>query len=148
MSKRWTKLQHAVNFLRITNENVGQAKALAAKSDIRIAARTWAKAIDFRNAMQPVPVLPTVTEIVNYEEGVSTHDETIAMFQKAIDSGLAWRLQGSYGREAMSLIESGDCILGEVGHRDYYGNYVPSRFEVKPGTKGSIEYQQEMLGRR
>ena len=60
--------------------------------------------------------------------------------QGLIDSGMAWRLEGSVGRAAMDAIENGDCILGEVGHRDYWGNYIPSRHEVEPGTKGSIEY--------
>ena len=60
--------------------------------------------------------------------------------QGLIDSGMAWRLEGSVGRAAMDAIENGACILGEVGHRDYWGNYIPSRHEVEPGTKGSIEY--------
>jgi len=55
-------------------------------------------------------------------------------------------LQGSYGREAMAMLESGECILGETGHRDYYGNYIPSRHEVQAGTKGSVEYQNKMKG--
>lgn len=67
----------------------------------------------------------------------------IQAYQKLINSGVAWRMEGSVGRTAMSLIESGDCILGTVGHRDYYGNYVPSRFEVQSGTKGSIAYRQQ-----
>lgn len=60
--------------------------------------------------------------------------------QTLIDNGNAWRLEGSVGRAAMDAIENGACILGEVGHRDYWGNYIPSRHEVAPGTKGSIEY--------
>lgn len=64
----------------------------------------------------------------------------IAGYQDLIDTGMAWRLEGSVGRTAMSLIESGLCMLGPEGHRDYYGNYVPSRTEVEPGTKGSPEY--------
>lgn len=70
-------------------------------------------------------------------------DEVIAAYQALIDSGDAWRLEGRVGRTAMDLIESGECILGEVGHRDYWGNYVPSRYEVEPGTKGSVEYAAE-----
>jgi hypothetical protein len=49
-------------------------------------------------------------------------------------------MEGHVGRTAMSLIEAGLCVLGEEGHRDYWGNYVPSRHEVEPGTKGSAEY--------
>ena len=64
--------------------------------------------------------------------------------QELIDTGMAWRLEGYIGRQCMAAIESGECVLGEVGHTDYYGNYVPSRYEVQPGTKGSIEYQEAM----
>jgi hypothetical protein len=83
-------------------------------------------------------------DVLGYVTGQLDEDDTIAQFQASINSGLAWRLEGSYGREAMACIERGDCILGEVGHRDYYGNYVPSRYEVQPGTKGSVEYAQRM----
>ncbi len=88
--------------------------------------------------------MENVDNIIDFENGEQEQDETIAMFQRMINDGTAWRMQGSYGRQAMALIESGQCILGEVGHRDYYGNYVPSRTEVKPGTKGSVEYADAM----
>ncbi|WP_152346615.1 hypothetical protein [Brevibacterium sp. CFH 10365] len=38
-----------------------------------------------------------------------TQDEVIEGFQYLIDTGMAWSLQGSYGRAAMSLIEQGYC---------------------------------------
>lgn len=60
--------------------------------------------------------------------------------QGLIDSGMAWRLEGSIGRFCMNEIEAGHAMLGEVGHFDYWGNYVPSRYEVEPGTKGSQEF--------
>lgn len=60
--------------------------------------------------------------------------------QSLVDSGAAWRLEGSVGRAAMAAIEAGAIMLGPVGHRDYWGNYVPSRHEVEPGTMGSPEY--------
>jgi len=71
-------------------------------------------------------------------------DQQIAGLQALIDSGDAWRLEGAIGRAAMSAIEDGYCVLGETGHRDYWGNYVPSRHEVEPGTKGSVEYAEKM----
>lgn len=70
-------------------------------------------------------------------------DEVVAAYQHLIDTGDAWRLEGHVGRTAAGFIEAGLCILGEEGHRDYWGNYVPGRSEVKPGTKGSIEYARE-----
>jgi hypothetical protein len=60
--------------------------------------------------------------------------------QELINSGAAWCLEGSVGRAAMDAINAGACMLGETGHRDYWGNYVPSRHEVQAGTKGSREY--------
>ena len=68
--------------------------------------------------------------------------------QELINSGLAWKLEGSVGRAAMAAIEAGECVLGTVGHYDYYGNYIPSRYEVQPGTKGSYEYADRMAMER
>lgn len=66
--------------------------------------------------------------------------ETEAMsVQRAINSGM-WGLQGSYGRQMMDFIEAGMCMLGEKPARDYYGNFIPSRTQVKEGTKGSRQY--------
>lgn len=64
--------------------------------------------------------------------------------QDLINSGTAWKLEGAVGRAAMEAIEAGECVLGEEGHKDYWGNYVPSRYEVQPGTKGSAEYAARM----
>ncbi len=77
----------------------------------------------------------------------ATEDEVIAAYQLLIDTGAAWTMDGSTGRAAMSLIEAGACMLGEQGTRDYWGNYVPSRYEVRPGTKGSPEYVERMRDR-
>lgn len=75
-----------------------------------------------------------------------TEEEWIEGYQGLIDSGLAWKLEGSVGRTAMNLIERGFCTLGKESHIDSYGNKVPSRYEVKPGTKGSLEYVQDKMG--
>jgi len=63
--------------------------------------------------------------------------------QGLINSGMAWRLEGSVGRACMRAIESGEAILGRYGHRNYYGTYVPSRYQVQPGTQGSLEYARK-----
>ena len=59
--------------------------------------------------------------------------------QDKINTGQAWKLEGSYGRSAMDCLESGACMLPIVSRRDYYGNYVPSRRELKNGTKGTYQ---------
>ena len=45
--------------------------------------------------------------IIAYEMGELDDDETIQLFQTLVDSGLAYQLQGSYGRTAASMIEAG-----------------------------------------
>ena len=75
------------------------------------------------------------------EDGVTI--EVHAEVQDLIESGMAWRLEGHVGRTCMAAIENGDAVLGDTSHRDYWGNYVPSRHEVEPGTKGSVEYAHD-----
>lgn len=58
--------------------------------------------------------------------------------QEKINSGLCWKLEGSYGRAAMAMLESGACMLPETQHKDYYGNTVPSRNDLQEGTKGTL----------
>ena len=48
--------------------------------------------------------------IMAYEAGELESEEQLAEgFQRLIDSGMAWRLQGHYGRMARDLIEAGLC---------------------------------------
>lgn len=49
-----------------------------------------------------------VGAIIAYEQGDLDEDEVIELFQHLVDSGLAWQLQGHYGRTAMALIEAGE----------------------------------------
>lgn len=78
--------------------------------------------------------------LIEFEEGRLGELETVRLFQKLIDDGTVWKLQGSYGRTAQDLIQGGRCTLGPTGHHDFYGNYIPSRFEVKPGWPGSVDF--------
>ena len=49
-------------------------------------------------------------KLIDYERGnLHNRQEIVRLFQALIDTGLAWRLQGSYGRMAADLIRSGDC---------------------------------------
>lgn len=59
--------------------------------------------------------------------------------QKMINDGSVWKMEGSIGRHAMSLLCSGECYLPETSHFDAYGNRIPSRNELEEGTRGTIE---------
>lgn len=50
-----------------------------------------------------------IDKIIAYENGELEDHEVIELFQTLIDNGMAWSLQGSYGRTAAALIEAGEC---------------------------------------
>lgn len=50
-----------------------------------------------------------LSQIIAYEDGELDEDETVLLFQELISSGMAWQLQGSYGRTAMQLLDNGLC---------------------------------------
>lgn len=85
-------------------------------------------------------------DVIALEQGDASRTESLQALQRAINGGEAWVLQGSYGRAAMDAIESGFAMLGEVGRRDVYGNIIPSRHDVKEGTKGSRQYVVDRQG--
>lgn len=53
------------------------------------------------------PTFDYVTQIIAFEQGDLDDEATIALFQHLVDSGMAWSLQGSYGRMAAALIDAG-----------------------------------------
>jgi hypothetical protein len=54
-------------------------------------------------------------KIVAIEQGeMITEDELAEFLQQLIDTGLAWTLQGTYGRTARDLIEAGLCSAGSA----------------------------------
>ena len=57
-------------------------------------------------------MMSEVDAIMAFESGDLDDDGIIDLFQKLIDSGLAWKLQGSYGRTATALINAGYCTRG------------------------------------
>ena len=53
----------------------------------------------------------SVGAIIAFEQGDLDDDETIELFQHLVDTGLAWTLQGSYGRMAKNMIDAGVVTL-------------------------------------
>jgi hypothetical protein len=50
-----------------------------------------------------------INQVIAYEQGELDEEGIIDMFQQLINSGLAWQMQGSYGRTAKALIDAGYC---------------------------------------
>lgn len=50
-----------------------------------------------------------VDDIIDYENGDMDWDRLVHFFQNLIDNGMAWTLQGHYGRMAQGLIDEGYC---------------------------------------
>lgn len=55
--------------------------------------------------------MPTIEKIMAFENGELDEQQTIELFQELIDTGMAWSLQGSYGRIASRLIDAGLCTV-------------------------------------
>ncbi len=48
-----------------------------------------------------------VDTLIAHENGQLTIDQTVEFFQALVDTGLAWHLQGSYGRAAVAMLRAG-----------------------------------------
>lgn len=57
----------------------------------------------------------TMDRMVDWENGELDEADEIEMFQGLIDTGMAWTLQGMYGRHAARLIEAGLCTRAQRG---------------------------------
>ena len=51
-----------------------------------------------------------LNQVIAYEQGELDEEGIIDMFQELINSGMAWKMQGSYGRTAKALIDAGYCV--------------------------------------
>ena len=47
------------------------------------------------------------TQIIRYESDELTDIEVLELFAELIKTGMAWKLQGAYGRMAIALINAG-----------------------------------------
>lgn len=51
--------------------------------------------------------MPTIDQIIAYEQGELSPNDSLEMFANLIKTGDVWKFQGSYGRVAKNLIDNG-----------------------------------------
>lgn len=85
-------------------------------------------------------------KIIAYEGGEMDTEDTIDFFQELIDNGMAWTLQGHYGRTAKELIERGLCKLPSAARAALRkgANIAPKKKEkLKSGDISYSVYSSE-----
>ncbi len=85
-------------------------------------------------------------ELVAERDGLNNYP--VAFLQNLIDNGEGWQAEGALSRAIVNALEDGRCVLGPVAHRDYNNRVVPSRRDVAPAAKGSIEYANRLRAER
>lgn len=64
-----------------------------------------------------IPRREIAQQLLLFEEGKLDVDQTLDLFSVLIQNGMAWTLQGSYGRMARHLIDSGSLTSdGTITH--------------------------------
>ena len=79
--------------------------------------------------------------IIRYEEGTISEENYYRLFQALVDTGMAWELQGSYGRQAALMIEEGILLPPERLNRS------ESKLEpivAKPKKRGGRKSQKQV----
>jgi hypothetical protein len=56
-----------------------------------------------------------LSQILRYEAGELTPEQTTELFQSLVDTGIVWQLQGHYGRTAARMIFDGKIAVGKRG---------------------------------
>lgn len=64
----------------------------------------------------PVDEKDILGQMIAWEQGDLGEEDTVKLFQHLVDTGLAYQLQGIYGRTAESLISQG--YITEAGVHD------------------------------
>lgn len=76
--------------------------------------------------------MTNVTAIIAYESGELDEAATIDLFQDLVDSGMAWQLQGHYGRTAAALIQAGLVVTPEERDRQDRRRTAGSQLDFGP----------------
>jgi hypothetical protein len=83
---------------------------MAEYADQRAHDVNWQTADERERAQERVNLLDWM---VAWEEGALSAEGEIALFQRLVDNGMAWTLQGMYGRQAAAMLEAGLIHTGD-----------------------------------
>lgn len=67
-----------------------------------------ALALATKAAPNPDGKYDVLSAMISWEQGDLSAAATDELFQRLVNTGLAWRLQGAYGRMAQALIDNGN----------------------------------------
>ena len=103
------------------------------KKDIRT---LKGKEVNSKKKFNPASVPIYALESSHDDYGL-TKEQYLKVWEHYINTGLVWKMQGWYGRNAQQLLQQGLVKFPKGKTYDYYGNQIPTRAEVK--ARGGIK---------
>lgn len=73
--------------------------------------------------MKQIEMMDLMQRVVQYESEANSLEWIVQLFADLIATGLAWQLQGRYGREAKAMIDEGIITVQGDVNWDYYEEY-------------------------
>jgi hypothetical protein len=73
--------------------------------------------------MKQVEMMGLYQRVVEYETEEHSLEWIVQFFADLVATGLAWQLQGRYGREAKAMIDEGIITVQGDVNWDYYEEY-------------------------
>lgn len=73
--------------------------------------------------MKQIEMMDLMNRVVQYESEANSLKWIVQLFADLVATGLAWQLQGRYGREAKAMIDEGIITAQGDVNWDYFEEY-------------------------